>query len=303
MPENALSLLPSPPANQSAIRPDLLPHAEKIAGTIGFIVNAVRPDGYFGSCVLASYINSPKMPELVFRLLIRLARYLASTRDLTSPFGPRPPRAQAPRDGLDLFRGFVDSSHGNAPLGRSYGGFVLFCDGGGALAWKMAAPIAGDDSSGAAELRMSTLAYKYILALRTLQISMLALHPRPPPSSSPTPSQAIVDDSERLKKSSRWMAPRYAMIRWGLACKTIRLMKVPAVGNVADIVTKCLTGAAFIRHRAPVLGLTPPSPERHNCPLSPSRFRPHRSALPPSFRSPVLFIEARLACQMRCPTA
>ena len=32
----------------------------------------------------------------------------------------------------------------------------------------MAAPIAGDDSSGAAELRMGNLAYKYILALRTL---------------------------------------------------------------------------------------------------------------------------------------
>ncbi len=52
------------------------------------------------------------------------------------------------------------------------------------------------------------------------------------------------------------MATRYAMIRWGLARKTIRLMKVPAADNVADIVTKCLTGAAFIRHRATILGLT-----------------------------------------------
>ena len=49
------------------------------------------------------------------------------------------------------------------------------------------------------------------------------------------------------------------MIRWGLACKTIRLMKVPAADNVADIVTKCLTGAAFIRHRATILGLSTPS--------------------------------------------
>ena len=52
------------------------------------------------------------------------------------------------------------------------------------------------------------------------------------------------------------MATRYAMIRWGLACKTIRLMKVPADENVADIVTKCLTGALFIRHRARILGLS-----------------------------------------------
>ena len=66
---------------------------------------------------------------------------------------------------------------------------------------------------------------------------------------------------ERLKKSSRWMATRYAMIRWGLACKTIRLMKVAAVDNVADIVTKCLTGAPFIRHRSTILGLTRTAPD------------------------------------------
>ena len=262
LPENALSLLASPPDHQSSLRLDLLPHAQKIAGTIGFIVNAVRPDGYFGSCVLASYINPNKISELVFRLLIRLARYLVSTRDLTLTLRSKaPPSPGAARDGLDLFRGFVDSSHGNAPSGRSYGGFVLLCDGGGALAWKMAAPIAGDDSSGAAELRMGTLAYKYILALRTLQMDLDVGVAPTSPTLLFSDAQAIIDGTgcERLKKSSRWMATRYAMIRWGLACKTIRLMKVPAADNVADIVTKCLTGAAFIRHRATILGLLTPS--------------------------------------------
>ena len=125
------------------------------------------------ACVLASYINGTKMSELVFRLLIRLARYIVSTRDLTLTLRSKAPSGSGmPQEGLDLFRGFVDSSHGNGPFGRSYGGFILLCDGGGALAWKMAAPIAGDDSSGAAELRMGTLAYKYILALRTLQTDL-----------------------------------------------------------------------------------------------------------------------------------
>ena len=121
----------------------------------------------------------------------------------------------------------------------------------------MAAPIAGDDSSGTAELRMGTLAYKYILALRTLQTDLDVGVAPISPTLLFSDAQAIIDGTgcKRLKKSSRWMATRYAMIRRGLACKTIRLMKVPAFDNVADIVTKCLTGAAFIRHRAAILGL------------------------------------------------
>ena len=61
---------------------------------------------------------------------------------------------------------------------------------------------------------------------------------------------------ERLKKSSRWMASRYAMIRWGLAaCGTIDLRKADAADNCADIVTKCLTGETFFLHRKTILGL------------------------------------------------
>jgi hypothetical protein len=137
--------------------------------------------------------------------------------------------------------------------------FVITCHGGGALAWKCAAPAAGDDSTGSAELRMGTLAYKYIPALRTLQRDLdVGVAP-----TVPTPlysdAQAMIDGTgcERLKKSSRWMASRwrYAVIRWGLACQTIALMKVPAADNCADIVTKCLTGEAFYRHRRTILGL------------------------------------------------
>ena len=45
------------------------------------------------------------------------------------------------------------------------------------------------------------------------------------------------------------------MMRWGLACSTIRLAKVAAADNCADIVTKCLVGEAFVRHRRTILGL------------------------------------------------
>ena len=39
-------------------------------------------------------------------------------------------------DRTGLFSTYVDSSHGNAHDGRSYGGLVITHHGGGALAWK-----------------------------------------------------------------------------------------------------------------------------------------------------------------------
>ena len=57
-----------------------------------------------------------------------------------------------------------------------------------------------------------------------------------------------------MAKSSRWLATRYAMIRWAERCNAVRLAHIPSHDNCADIMTKCLTGDAFRRHRATVLG-------------------------------------------------
>jgi hypothetical protein len=75
-----------------------------------------------------------------------------------------------------------------------------------------------------------------------------------------TDAQALIDGTgcERLQKSSRWMASRYAMVRWGLRCGTIDLRKVAAADNCADIVTKCLTGPQFFKHRDTILGTVVP---------------------------------------------
>ena len=134
--------------------------------------------------------------------------------------------------------------------------------GGGVIAWKCTAPRAGDDSSAASELRQATLAYKYVLAARFL-LAELAVGVAP---LRPTPlhldAQAVIDGTncERLAKSSRWMAMRYAMLRWGIACGSITPRKRPSSENPADGLTKCLTGAAFERARARLLGYPLPHP-------------------------------------------
>ena len=101
------------------------------------------------------------------------------------------------------------------------------------------------------------LAVKYIVGLRNFQRD-LALDVGPTsPTELFTDAQALIDGTgcERLQKSLRWMASRYAMIRWGLRSGTIDLRKVPAADNCADIVTKVLTGEPVYRHRDTILGI------------------------------------------------
>jgi hypothetical protein len=82
----------------------------------------------------------------------------------------------------------------------------------------------------------------------------------------PTPlyldAQAVLDGTncERLAKASRWMAMRYAMLRWGIACGTIAPRKLLTAMNPADGLTKCLTGKPFENGRARLLGLPIPHP-------------------------------------------
>jgi hypothetical protein len=104
---------------------------------------------------------------------------------------------------------------------------------------------------------MAVLAYKYVLAMRTLLVDLDVGVAPTKATDLFSSAQALIDGTgcERLRKSSRWMATRYAMMRWGLACSTIRLAKVAAADNCADIVTKCLVGEAFVRHRRTILGL------------------------------------------------
>jgi hypothetical protein len=62
---------------------------------------------------------------------------------------------------------------------------------------------------------------------------------------------------ERLGKSSRWLAARHAMLRFGEECGALAPKKCPTEANRSDILTKPSTGRAFVEHRAAVLGLGP----------------------------------------------
>ena len=120
----------------------------------------------------------------------------------------------------------------------------------------MAHPIA-TDSPGAQELMIGTACYKYILAMRMLLLDIGVTADELGPTPMMTDSQIMLDGTacERLVKSSRWLAARYAMIRRGVASDIILPTKVPGASNVANILTKPLHGPAFLTHRATILGL------------------------------------------------
>ena len=66
---------------------------------------------------------------------------------------------------------------------------------------------------------MGTLAYKYTLALRTLQRDLDVGVAPTGPTPMFTDSKTLIDGTgcARLIRSSRFLAAKYAMLRWGLA--------------------------------------------------------------------------------------
>jgi len=116
------------------------------------------------------------------------------------------------------------------------------------------------DSSGAAELFQSVRCTKAILGfcifLRELGF------PPDGPTSVFTDARVLIDGTRcrRVSTESKWVAPRYAMIRRAEKSSAITLIKHPTAENFADITTKPLTGAPFSKHRASILGIPhPPS--------------------------------------------
>jgi len=237
--------------------PEIISLARSVGGAVGFVTTHVRAEGYFPYCALSRYMG-PRLTWYAFKLLIRLGHYLVSTMDMPLVIYSSPrPRISGAWGSEGVFEVFCDSSHGNAPDGSSHGGFVLMNRGGGALAWKCRAQALATDSPGAQGLLMTTLAYRWTLSLRMLLADLEIGAELVDPTIIWTDSQILLDGTrcERLGKSSRWLAARYAMIRFGIQCGAITARKQEGAENVSDIVTKLLTGALFAKHRATILGL------------------------------------------------
>ena len=132
------------PTEKNPLVPELAVIARKICGTIGFVATHARPDVYFAFCFLAKY-QGDKLTKRAFEHLIKLAWYLVRTQDLPLTIRTQEVIPNKAWESRGPVTAWVDTSHANADEGRSYGGFVIMHNGGGALAWKcMTHPIATD---------------------------------------------------------------------------------------------------------------------------------------------------------------
>jgi len=242
--------------------------AQQILGTVGFAATTCRPDVCFAYHLLSRYVNPERFRPRVMTYLLRVAHYLLSTLDLHLCIDtPQLTHFEGPNGdltGLDLFYVDVDSSSGNGPSGHSFGGFVLMSRGlhGGAIAWKTILPKTPSDSTGAAELILCTHALKVVIAVRLLQAELRIGVAPTTTTDFFTDAKAVVEGAalERLTRTSRWLSMRYAMMRWGLACKVISLRQKPAADNVGDLTTKPVVGYLFKRLRSRLMGLRPLHP-------------------------------------------
>ena len=112
------------PSAKNPLVPELTPIARKICGTIGFIVMHVRPDAYFAFCVLCRYMHEARLTKRAFSHLLRLAWYIVGTADMPLVIhseDSREAEAGTSWGKTGLFTAWVDTSHGNAEDGASYG--------------------------------------------------------------------------------------------------------------------------------------------------------------------------------------
>jgi hypothetical protein len=281
LPARAMSRLLEGPSARAPLVPDQVPAMQAILGTVGFITGMVRPDAFFAYTVLCRFVSVERLTSYATRFIVRLGHYLVATRDLALHItAPVLTSLAGGGTALDLFETFVDSSNGTWEEGGGIGGFVLSSRAapegpkrlpaaagssacGGALAWRCLVRREGDDSSGAAELRLATLAYKYTLAARFLLTELDVGVAPAGPTVFHLDAQAVLDGTscERLAKGSRWMAMRYAMLRLGQACRSIEARKRPSAQSPSDGLTKFLTGVPFLNGRARLLGHAVPFPE------------------------------------------
>jgi hypothetical protein len=224
----------------------------------GFIAGKWRPDAQLGFIAIAQQF-AKNFTAYTRDRVVQLAAYLLHSRELTLSFRPSP-GTPGPTRALAIEH-WSDSSALNAGDGLSWGGGCSGVRGSGLISWKSFAPKKPADSSGAAELIAATFTNKFGQGTRMFvkECCMGALIPW---AFNIDASSALAGvEMERVSDRMRYVAARYAMLRYSEEVTAdIKLQKCTSAANTADGFTKPLTGPAFLRSRAQMLGHDAPQP-------------------------------------------
>jgi hypothetical protein len=247
--------LDTPVSEANPVLLELLPLAQRVTGTSAFIVLKVRVGGSLAFCALSRYVNDKGLTMVVWRELLRLAHHLLATRDIPLVF------SQIGRGAC--LEAIVDSAQNNGGLyeRRSFGGYALRLghpDGrhSAPLMWAVSLPLNTTGASGHSELTQIARATSSVLGMRIYLRELGQGYLVAEPSKVHTDAQVVLDGTNcrRVSNTSKWMCTRYAMVRQAEENGAAVPTKCATELNDADIFTKPLTGAAFSRAQASIMG-------------------------------------------------
>jgi hypothetical protein len=245
MAADGLGLLYAEPSDDNPLLgPEKVSEARQLLGMCGWITGSVRADAHFTYVALSQRIGH-HLTRNVWNALLRLCHYLVNTRDKVITYNPSPATSS--------WRADVDSSLINAPGGGSFGGYTLYFPGSGPFVWNCTVPRKLTDSSGGAELVMSTMAVKAILGWRILMRELRLGNGKPTELRMDATAALLGTAREKVAKNMRYLAVRYAMVRDAVNAGEIVLSKVSTSANRADALTKPVP-LAMRRHYDTLMG-------------------------------------------------
>ena len=106
--QDGFGALDSPVSKANPVLIEQLEIAQRITGTVAFIVLKVRVGGSLAFCALSRYVNAKGLTAVVWRELLRLAHHLIATRDLPLVFSRIGPGAR--------LEAVVDSAQNNGGM-------------------------------------------------------------------------------------------------------------------------------------------------------------------------------------------
>jgi len=211
-----------------------------------YLATRTRPDVMFAASYLATRVNQPT--EKDWNGYIHLLEYLNKTKELGIIF----------RRGTQQVSSYIDASYNTHVDGKSHSGAVCkLNDTSAAVACKSTKQKTTADSSCAAEIiALSTYAkmavwYKNLLKALGMKVDYITVHQ----DNKATIQLATSGPTARGK--SKWMDIKYFVVKELVDTNQITIKYCPTKDNIADILTKPLTGQLFIDLRNKLLGYLP----------------------------------------------
>jgi hypothetical protein len=114
-------------------------------------------------------------------------------------------------------------------------------------------------ATGGVELEQLGRATKAIIGLRLLfrELRQPQFVLGPTPLFSDTSAALDGTHCRRISRESEWVCINLALLRQALEDGVTTTVKCPSENNIADVLTKHLTGPNFIRAQRPIQGLSP----------------------------------------------